>query len=107
MDEDIQTQIEDLLANNRIVLFMKGTPEQPFCGYSARVVDVLDSLQVEYTAYNLLEDPQMREAIKEFTQWPTIPLLFIDGEFIGGCDITLELAESGELQDMLGLSTEE
>ena len=80
---------------------MKGTPEMPRCGYSSQVVQVLQKLQTEFGSFNVLEDPEVWEGIKEFTNWPTIPQLYIDGKFIGGCDIVLELVSNGELQKLL------
>ena len=93
----IQSEIDE----NQVVLFMKGSPLMPQCGFSAAVSHVLSSMQVKFKGVNVLEDMEIREGIKEFSNWPTIPQLYIQGEFVGGCDIVREMAESGELQTML------
>jgi monothiol glutaredoxin len=95
--------IEDLVRSNRVVLFMKGTREQPQCGFSATVVGILDGLVPEYRTVNVLAAPEIREGIKEFSNWPTIPQLYVDGEFLGGCDIVREMDANGELRQALGL----
>ena len=92
--------INDINAN-RIMLFMKGTKEMPMCGFSATVINILNSYGVEYNATNVLEDPQIRIELSAYSNWPTIPQLFVDGELIGGCDIALELHNSGELKSVL------
>ena len=89
------------ISENDIVLYMKGTPVFPMCGFSAAVVQVMTSLDVPFKGVNVLEDEGVRQAIKEFTNWPTIPQLYIKGEFIGGCDIVREMYEAGELQQLL------
>ena len=91
-------RIRDEIGKNEVLLFMKGTPVFPQCGFSAAVVDVLSQLGVKFHGINILIDPELREGIKEFSQWPTIPQLYVKGEFIGGCDIVREMAEAGELQ---------
>ena len=96
--ERIRTDIE----SNDVVVYMKGTAVFPQCGFSAAVVQVFSQLGVPFKDVNVLEDPELREAIKEFTNWPTLPQVYIKGDFIGGCDITLELLESGELARMTG-----
>lgn len=101
MEDQTRTQIESLIKDNRIMLFMKGTPQGPQCGFSAQVVDILSREQVEFGALNVLEHPAIREGIKEFTDWPTIPQLYVDGEFVGGCDIITELYSSGQLSGVL------
>ncbi len=83
-----------------VVIFMKGSPSFPQCGFSAAVVQVLDYLGVEYGSVDVLQDPEVREGIKEFSQWPTIPQLYVKGEFIGGCDIIREMAQTGELKEL-------
>jgi monothiol glutaredoxin len=93
--------IEDTIAKNNIVLFMKGTKQAPMCGFSARVAQILQSLGVDYKDINVLQDPEIREGIKEYSDWPTIPQLYVKGEFIGGCDITAEMYQSGELKALL------
>lgn len=103
LDPEIRSVIEDVLQNNRVVLFMKGTRRQPQCGFSARTVAALDLLLPDYLDINVLEHPEIREGIKLYGNWPTIPQLYVDGELIGGCDIVLEMFESGELADTLGV----
>lgn len=98
---DIQNQIKSLINENDVVLFMKGAPDFPQCGFSSVVARVLDHLDVQYTGVNVLEDSEMRQGIKDFTDWPTIPQLYIKGEFVGGCDIVKEMFQSGELQLLL------
>jgi monothiol glutaredoxin len=90
-------QIESEIANNDVVLFMKGTPQFPQCGFSGQVVQILDYLGVPYKGVNVLESSELRSGIKEFSNWPTIPQLYVKGEFIGGCDIVREMFQSGEL----------
>lgn len=93
----IQKEIDD----SEVVLFMKGTPQFPQCGFSSTVAQILDYFQVPFKGVDVLQDPSLREGIKEFSQWPTIPQLYVKGEFIGGCDIVREMAESGELTQLL------
>ena len=93
-------RIRDEIGKNDVLLFMKGTPVFPQCGFSAAVVDVLSQLGVKFHGVNILVDPELRQGIKEFSQWPTIPQLYVKGEFIGGCDIVREMYQSGELQDL-------
>ncbi len=95
--------IEDVLKNNRVVLFMKGHPQQPQCGFSAKTVSALDMLIPEYLHVNVLDHPEIREGIKEYGNWPTIPQLYVAGELVGGSDIVLEMFESGELAQVLGV----
>jgi monothiol glutaredoxin len=97
--EQIQTAIEE----NPVLLFMKGTPEQPMCGFSARTVAILQSVGQPFAAVNVLPDPRIRQELSALSNWPTIPQLFIDGDLVGGCDIVTEMYESGELQQALGL----
>lgn len=102
-------RITDTTQKHDVVLYMKGTPIFPQCGFSSTVVQVLDYLGVEYHGVNVLEDPEIRQGIKDFNNWPTIPQVFVKGEFIGGCDIFREMFESGELRAMLsekGVKTE-
>lgn len=101
MTEETRKTIQEAIEKNRVMLFMKGTPQSPQCGFSAQVVKVLESYQVPFEAADILADWELREGIKEFSNWPTIPQLYIDGEFIGGCDITMELHRKGELKSML------
>jgi monothiol glutaredoxin len=103
MDESLRTQISDLLTNNRVVLFMKGTRNFPQCGFSATVVQILNELVPSYHTVNVLKEADIRQGIKEFSNWPTIPQLYVGGEFVGGCDIVREMYVSGELQEKLGV----
>lgn len=97
----IAERIQQDIDTNRIMLYMKGNSDFPMCRFSQTVVDILKQLNVQFTAANVLEDMELREGIKEFSDWPTIPQLYVDGEFVGGCDITVEMFESGELQRLL------
>ena len=101
ISELTRERIASLIHSDRIALFMKGTPESPQCGFSARVVQLLNDFMVSFTSFDVLQDPEIRAAIKEYSSWPTIPQLYIDGEFIGGCDIVEELCDSGELETKL------
>ena len=98
---DVKEWIDSVVKGNDIVLFMKGTKAQPMCGFSGRVVQILDYLGVDYTDVNVLTSDALREGIKEYTNWPTIPQLYVKGEFVGGSDIVTELFQKGELQKML------
>ena len=102
--EETKNQIKNDIANNKVILYMKGTKEMPNCGFSAKVVQILNSLQVSYVTRNVLEDEYIRQGIKEYSDWPTIPQLYVNNEFIGGCDIVMELAQNGELQSTLGVN---
>ena len=101
MNENIKTKIVEELNKNEVCLFMKGTPEVPQCGFSLAVSNVLKHLEVNFKGINVLEDSELREGIKEYSDWPTIPQLYIKKEFIGGCDIVKEMFENGELQTKL------
>lgn len=101
MSDDVQKALGEAVAGNDVLLFMKGTPTFPQCGFSSVVVQVLDYLGVEYQAVNVLEDQAVREGVKQFSNWPTIPQLYVKGEFVGGCDIVKEMFESGELRDFM------
>ena len=98
MSDDVQKAIDEAVKSNDVVLFMKGTPTFPQCGFSSVVVQVLDYLGVEYVATNVLEDQAIREGIKVYSDWPTIPQLYVKNEFVGGCDIIMEMSENGELE---------
>ena len=100
MPEDIQNQIRSKVDSNDVVLFMKGTRHAPQCGFSSRVAGVLNFMEVEYSDVNVLEDQNLREGIKQFSDWPTIPQLYVKGEFVGGCDIVTEMTLSGELDTL-------
>ncbi len=95
--------IQSAIAENPVILFMKGTPDQPACGFSARTVAVLQSLHAPFAAVDILPDPRIRQELSALSNWPTIPQLFIDGELVGGCDIVMEMYQSGELQQALGV----
>ncbi|MBC8789990.1 MAG: monothiol glutaredoxin, Grx4 family [Tagaea sp. CACIAM 22H2] len=99
--DPVKERIEADLKANDIVLYMKGTPVFPQCGFSAAVVQVLTHMGVKFKGINVLEDPELRQGIKEFTNWPTIPQLYVKGEFVGGCDIVREMYQTGELADLL------
>jgi len=99
MRDAIQTAIDE----NPVILFMKGNPEAPACGFSARTVAVLQSLNTPFAAVDILPDPRIRQELSALSNWPTIPQLFVDGELVGGCDIVMEMYQSGELQQALGL----
>jgi monothiol glutaredoxin len=94
---DVQAQIKNEVTGNDVVLFMKGTPDFPMCGFSGQVVQILDHLGVPYKGINVLEDEGIRQGIKDFANWPTIPQLYVKGEFVGGCDIVREMFQAGEL----------
>ncbi|PSC05929.1 monothiol glutaredoxin, Grx4 family [Alsobacter soli] len=97
----IQDTIKNEVTSNDVVLFMKGTPQFPMCGFSGQVVQILDYIGVPYKGVNVLEDEAIRQGIKDYANWPTIPQLYVKGEFIGGCDIVREMFQSGELQSHL------
>ena len=99
MSDDVQKTIDEAVKAHDVVLFMKGTPTFPQCGFSSVVVQVLDYLGVEYVATNVLAEQAVREGIKAYSDWPTIPQLYVKGEFVGGCDIIEEMFENGELKD--------
>ena len=98
---DIKEDIQNLINQNEICLFMKGTPESPQCGFSMAVSNILKHLNVKFKGINVLEDQNLRQGIKDFSDWPTIPQLYIKGEFVGGCDIVKDMFEKGELKKVL------
>ena len=100
-DTPAAKRIQDEINANDVVLFMKGTPVFPQCGFSAAVVQVLSELGSKFKGIDVLEDPSLRQGIKEFSNWPTIPQLYVKGEFVGGCDIVREMYETGELQELM------
>lgn len=102
MNEQTKQKIESYLNSSDVVLFMKGTADFPMCGFSARAVAILKELQVPFESVNVLEDPEVREGIKEYGNWPTIPQLYVKKELIGGSDIMMEMFQAGELQEMFG-----
>ncbi len=101
MEQQIKDQIENEISNNEVCLFMKGTPDAPQCGFSMAVSNMLKILEVNFKGVNVLENEHIRQGIKEFSEWPTIPQLYIKKEFVGGCDIVKEMYESGELKKIL------
>ncbi len=101
MDANTKTKIESILNSNRVVLFMKGTPSFPQCGFSARAVAILQELGVQFQGVDVLADDTVRQGIKEFGNWPTIPQLYVNKELVGGSDIMMEMYQSGELQEMI------
>jgi monothiol glutaredoxin len=102
-NDEIRGFIENAIKENQVMLFMKGTPQQPACGFSMRTSGALNTLGVKYAALDILPDPRIREELSAVSGWPTIPQLFVDGELIGGCDIVMEMFESGELAETLGV----
>ena len=101
MDQQVKEQIEKEINDNKICLFMKGTPDAPQCGFSMAVSNILKILNVEFKGVNVLENQNLREGIKKYSEWPTIPQLYINKEFVGGCDIVKEMYENGELKKVL------
>ena len=101
MTMDTKEKIKNLIKENDVCLFMKGTPDKPQCGFSMAVSNVLKHIDIKFLGVNVLEDEKLRQEIKEFSDWPTIPQLYIKGEFIGGCDIVKEMFENGELKNLL------
>jgi len=101
MRDEVRKKLEETVTGARVVLFMKGTKNFPQCGFSARVVQALKTVGEPFTDVNVLTDPEVREGIKEFSSWPTIPQLYVDGKFVGGCDIITELEQSGELAPLV------
>jgi monothiol glutaredoxin len=102
-ENELRDHLAKLIESNEVILFMKGNPEAPACGFSARAVAILNSLGKRYAAVDILPDPSIREELTAISEWPTIPQLFVDGELVGGCDIMMEMYESGELADTLGV----
>jgi monothiol glutaredoxin len=102
-DNPIRAAIAEAISDNPVILFMKGNPEQPACGFSARTVAALQALDAPFAAVDILPDPRIRQELSALSNWPTIPQLFVDGELVGGCDIVTEMYESGELAEVLGV----
>ena len=98
---DARSRIDEIVKNNAVVLFMKGTPLFPQCGFSSRAVTILEHLDVSFESVDVLQDPEIRNGIKEYSDWPTIPQLYVKGEFVGGSDIMLEMFQNGELQQLV------
>ena len=103
---EAQERIGEIVRSNDVVLFMKGTALFPQCGFSSRAISILDHLGAKYETVDVLQDPEIRQGIKQFSDWPTIPQLYVKGEFVGGSDIMMEMFESGELQQLVGASAE-
>jgi monothiol glutaredoxin len=101
MADAIQAKIEEQVKQNKIILYMKGTPSFPMCGFSAATIQVLDSYNVKYESVNVLDDPAIRDGVKRYSNWPTVPQLYINGEFVGGCDIVREMHAKGELEPLI------
>jgi monothiol glutaredoxin len=106
-NEEIRTFLEGAIAENRVMLFMKGTPDAPRCGFSMRTSGALNALGIQYAAMDILPDPRIREELSAISDWPTIPQLFVEGKLVGGCDIVMEMFENGELAEMLGVEQPE
>lgn len=100
-EKDIAKMIDDQVKNHKVMLYMKGTPNQPMCGFSAQVVKVLHVHGADFSSVNVLDYPLIREGIKEYSDWPTIPQLYVNGEFVGGCDIVMQMHASGEMEEVL------
>ena len=103
MSNPIRDEIQNAISEHEVILFMKGRPEQPMCGFSARSVAALDALGASYAAVDILPDPRIRQELSSISNWPTIPQLFVNGELVGGCDIVTEMYESGELAETIGV----
>ena len=103
MSNPIREEIQKAITEHDVILFMKGVPERPMCGFSARTVAALDSLGASYAAVDILPDPRIRQELSAISNWPTIPQLFVNGDLVGGCDIVTEMYESGELAETLGV----
>jgi len=106
-ENPMRDAIQNAIDENPVILFMKGNPDQPACGFSARTVAVLKALDQPFAAVDVLPDPRIRQELSAISNWPTIPQLFVGGELVGGCDIVMEMFESGELQQVLGIETAE
>lgn len=100
----VENRIQEQIKNNKIIIYMKGSPAFPQCGFSAAVIDVFNQLGAQYETVDVLSDPEIRQGIKEFSNWPTIPQVYIDGKFIGGCDIIREMYTQGQLQPLVQVS---
>ena len=107
MTEELRAKLQAMVDSHDVVLFMKGTRQQPQCGFSNRVVSILEELEIDYQTYNVFSDPDIRSGMKDFSMWPTFPQLYIKQEFVGGCDLVTEMMQSGELPGMLGVTLED
>lgn len=101
MDEQLKKQIENQLKSHKVLLFMKGTAQMPQCGFSAKTVSILKSYDIPFQTFNILENESIRQGLKEYSQWPTYPQLYVNSTLVGGCDIITEMHENGELKDLL------
>ena len=101
LSEELRAKIDGQIKSDRVVIYMKGTPQMPQCGFSAAVVQAVNHFGKPFKTYNVLEDEALRQAIKEYSNWPTIPQVYIEGKFVGGCDLVMDLAKNGELEGML------
>ena len=101
MNEELRKKIEGLINSHKVFLFLKGVPDEPQCGFSWKVVETLKGLGVKFGSFDILSDEEMRQAVKEYSNWPTYPQLYLNGKLIGGCDLVLEMAESGELKKLI------
>jgi len=101
MSDELKTRIEELIRNNRVMLFMKGSKQFPACGFSNAVVQILKKEGVSFETFNILADPEVRQGLKEYSNWPTYPQLYVGGKFVGGCDIVTEMHQNGELASVL------
>jgi monothiol glutaredoxin len=106
LDSELRSELDQLMKDHPVVLFMKGTPRAPQCGFSARVVGILDDLIEDYRTVDVLSRPEIRNGIKEYSNWPTVPQLYVNGEFVGGCDIINEMHGSSELQKLIDAAPE-
>lgn len=102
MEEAVKQRIEEMVQKNKVFLFMKGTPQQPMCGFSAGVVNALNSVGAQFDSFNVLSDNSIREGVKEYANWPTIPQLYVNKEFLGGHDIVMQMLQSGDLAKEIG-----
>jgi monothiol glutaredoxin len=102
MSDELRSRIEGLIGKHKVMLFMKGTKHFPACGFSSTVVEILKKERVDFDTFNILSDPEIRQGLKEYSSWPTYPQLYVDGKFVGGCDIVIEMHQSGELARELG-----
>ena len=101
MDPVLKQRIEELINSSPLFLFMKGTPQMPQCGFSAQVIEILNEQNIKFKSFNVFEDESIRQGVKEYANWPTIPQIYVKGKFIGGCDILTDLAQSGELKKLI------
>ncbi|MCR4337334.1 MAG: Grx4 family monothiol glutaredoxin [Candidatus Omnitrophica bacterium] len=101
---NVHERIENDIKNNKVMIYIKGTPDAPMCGFSAQAVSILKQYNVPFHSFNILEDDELRQAIKEYSDWPTFPQLYVKGELVGGCDIMMELHKTGELKKILGVA---